>query len=609
MKVTELDARRIGRVVISFLFSYLFLYYIRVSLTPLLTSAFAIFFFCVWDRTKKTLGKTEWIYIGIFNAVLSFVIIICKHIIVDFNNLNGDITGNYMTAFSAIDAVALLVVFFCLQILVGAAIEKLKIFAVKSAKKELKTAPALGVQNWKKVVFISAILFLAWFPYLLVYYPGIIYGDSLSSIREAVYDIGYSNHHPFFYTLFIKLCLEIGILLGNINWGSALYTMIQMGYISTLLAYLICWLSHKGVSTILCTFITLFYAFVSCFPQHAVSMWKDPIFSITIVFYSLKLYDFILSKGNLAHSKFFIAQIVTASLIICLSRNNGIYIILLSCLFLFVLSFSRKTGIHYTKPFIISNAAVIVFIFVLTGPVYNAVGIHKDGIESYGIPLQQMARTVVYDGKMNDAEREFLFTLLPEEKYKEKYRPGLVDGLKWDESFNGSFFEANKKTFLKVWAGLLVKNPKIFIDSWILSTYGYWSPDFWELNYFTANIGYGNLTSIETEDSGGIKPRNLLANAPADMKQVFSLFTPLPAIGMISWAMLFMGLLLCILKQKRFLILLAPCLGNLMTLLIATPIAYWPRYALCSIYFIPVILLVPMLAGRTDTENNVAQNK
>lgn len=51
----------------------------------------------------------------------------------------------------------------------------------------------LGVR-W--VLLLSAIVFLGWIPYMVVYWPGFIFGDSLSSLSQAMGWTALSNHHP-----------------------------------------------------------------------------------------------------------------------------------------------------------------------------------------------------------------------------------------------------------------------------------------------------------------------------------------------------------------------------------------------------------------------------
>lgn len=41
-------------------------------------------------------------------------------------------------------------------------------------------------------------------PYLIVYWPGLIFGDLLSSLSQALGSAPLSNHHPVAYTLFLK---------------------------------------------------------------------------------------------------------------------------------------------------------------------------------------------------------------------------------------------------------------------------------------------------------------------------------------------------------------------------------------------------------------------
>ena len=248
----------------------------------------------------------------------------------------------------------------------------------------------------------------------------------------------------------------------------------------------------------------------------------------------------------------------------------------------------------------------IVFIILLTGPGYDILGIQKDKVESYGIPLQQVARVIAYDGNINNVEEEFVNDIIPVEKLKTVYTPQLVDSIKWNEDFNDNFFENHKKEFLKVWFSLFKKNPRIYLESWCLSTYGYWSLNTWSLNYFQANISQGNLEYIKDNDNCGVYNTNLLENPKIDLKKAFSLFTPTPSIAICIWIALFMLFYMWVNKRRKYIILLIPVLGNWLTLLIATPIAYWPRYALSILYMFPVILSIPMLClyGKEKQDNS-----
>ena len=192
-------------------------------------------------------------------------------------------------------------------------------------------------------------------------------------------------------------------------------------------------------------------------------------------------------------------------LIISLTRNNGIYILMLSFLSLVILTIKN---INYRKKIYFTHILSIVFIILLTGPGYDILGIQKDKVESYGIPLQQVARVIAYDGNINNVEEEFVNDIIPVEKLKTVYTPQLVDSIKWNEDFNDNFLKIIKGVFESL-VFYLKKNPRIYLESWCLSTYGYWSLNTWSLNYFQANISQGNLEYIKDNDNCGVYNTNL----------------------------------------------------------------------------------------------------
>lgn len=588
------------KAIFSVLFSYIFLLYMKIPINGMIIIGVGIAFYKIW-MTKKDFDRIDdkLSYIA-FSLLLSISIVLSKHIHPDECNPFATIDKVFIDKFSIVDLIGCLICLFVIVNILNWLIKKIQKLKfnkgeLANAKKELKK---------KNQFMIFGLIFLSWMPYFLIYYPGLIYGDSMGSIYQTVYHLNLSNHHPVFYTIFIAICLKIGYIFSDINAGCAIYTLIQMLYISGLLTYIVSWMYNKGISKILCCFTVIFFAGTATFPQHAISMWKDPIFSITLVYYSLKLYDYIISDGKIEEKeRLYWVKLTISMLIISLTRNNGIYILMLSFLSLVILTIKN---IKLSKKIYFTHILSIVFIILLTGPGYDILGIQKDKVESYGIPLQQVARVIAYDGNINNVEEEFVNDIIPVEKLKTVYTPQLVDSIKWNEDFNDNFFENHKKEFLKVWFSLFKKNPRIYLESWCLSTYGYWSLNTWSLNYFQANISQGNLEYIKDNDNCGVYNTNLLENPKIDLKKAFSLFTPTPSIAICIWIALFMLFYMWVNKRRKYIILLIPVLGNWLTLLIATPIAYWPRYALSILYMFPVILSIPMLClyGKEKQDNS-----
>lgn len=577
---------------LSLVLAWLALPYLRLPYNPLFLFPFSFILFAAQRVClQKHPDKKQLVFILPFSVVLSLCLVVSKHLVVTPEDPISPADQNYLSAFSHWDGMAFFILCYLLCVGLQAAF-----FTCLPAKEDTVSVSAqnctIPVVN-KKMFAFAVLLFVAWLPYFVLYYPGLVYGDSLESMKQALHITEYYNHHPIFYTLFIQLCLSIGRSVADVALGCAIYTIIQMIFLALVFAYCACWLRSKGISRTICLGVLLVYAFMACYPQHAISMWKDPAFSAGLLLYSLKLVDLIQSHGRLASDRRFCAQSSAILVLICLSRSNGVYIVLLSLLCLLCIAFFKKQ-LPRLKRLLLVHIACTLGILLLTGPVYTLVGIRSDAVESFSIPLQQVARVIVYDGALDDGDRTFLNTLLPLERWKEVYRPGLVDPIKWDGSFNKEFFNENRTEFIKVWFRTLLKNPRLYLEAWCLNTYGYWAPTVWEYNNYSSNISFGNLQTVnDCDPSWGLTPQYLMGNEA--WKELFSLFTPYPSSGLLTWVILFMVLFAFVRGKALYALLFLPSIGNFLTLLIASPHVYWPRYTLVYIYLLPIVVLFPSL--------------
>ncbi|MBQ9069545.1 MAG: hypothetical protein IJ131_10930, partial [Eggerthellaceae bacterium] len=112
---------------------------------------------------------------------------------------------------------------------------------------------------------------------------------------------------------------------------------------------------------------------------------------------------------------------------------------------------------------------------LVVGPLSVALNVQTEPVESYGIPLQQVAAVVVYDGDLTDEQSQFLDTLLPLEDYKEEYIPCSVDGIKWADHFDTEFFDSHRPEFMRIWAEVGLQNPGLYANAYIMESYEYWS--------------------------------------------------------------------------------------------------------------------------------------
>lgn len=91
------------------------------------------------------------------------------------------------------------------------------------------------------------LIFMAWLPFFLAFYPGNLSPDSYSSIQQAINQIN-STAHPVLFTLLVKLCVQTGLLFfGNMNAGVAVFSVVQMLILDGILTYTVKWLQKHQV--------------------------------------------------------------------------------------------------------------------------------------------------------------------------------------------------------------------------------------------------------------------------------------------------------------------------------------------------------------------------
>ena len=81
--------------------------------------------------------------------------------------------------------------------------------------------------NKRSFIIAFLIIFLAWLPYFLNYYPGELSPDSMVQIYQSIFGTQLTNHHPVLHTLLIAIPLNIGQALGSYTVGVAVFSILQ----------------------------------------------------------------------------------------------------------------------------------------------------------------------------------------------------------------------------------------------------------------------------------------------------------------------------------------------------------------------------------------------
>ncbi|MBS5399814.1 MAG: hypothetical protein KHY08_12050 [Lachnospiraceae bacterium] len=560
------------------------------------------------NRKQNFLTKSKRFIIIAFSILLSFAIVLGDHIHVE-DAYTGTTIDNYIVPYTVIDLLAL--IFIALGIY--EIVKCIYFFSVKFKSPRIIQFSMQNKISVKSVVIVLACLLVLWLPYLFVYYPGFIFGDTLYSILQAIGGVALDNHHPVFYTLFIKFCLKLGNILGGSNTvGCVIYCIFQMLYMGICISYLSCWLYFRmKLPKKFLVILIMFYGITPYFAQMSIAMWKDPIFSVTLAVLTVMLMDVLLSKGEILEKNLLFEGVYIILLcILIFVRNNGIYISFFMAFIFFVMwIIHRKKAIKKAwKKLGICTIVIVIVSQIIVGPVYNKLGVGQETVESYGIFLNQMARVVACEGKMSEEDQNYMDQLLPIDLYKTTYTPCCVDLLKWNQEFDGSALEND---FFKRYLSMLLKNPRIFFEGWVLQTYGYWTVNCDEINYYSANITGGiprNLDSDIYQEELNMYGIKLGGYANDEMlTKAFPVADWAIPIGIINWWVLFVVVFIILKEQNSLMVVLAPTVGLIITLIVASPISYWPRYAAAEQYLLPfyIALFIIIFGKRLYKEEKI----
>ena len=440
-------------------------------------------------------------------------------------------------------------------------------------KKEYK------MKSWQIWLIVLGVLVVAWLPYLLSFAPGSVLGDSLSSV-EQIFSGEYSNHHPVAYTLLVGVFVKIGVAMGNINIGVFLYTCFQYLLLAATLAYVVMFLAQHKVRPVLLVIAAVFFAICPIFPSYAIIMWKDPIFSIALLFLGIILYEY--AKTDFEGLKWYhYALLIFCTLLVAFFRNNGIFILVLVVPMLLIL--------YRKKVWKVALALVLTIGVSLTiqGPMYSMLKIHKPSVEAFAIPLQQMAYTISENEEsLSEDDRRFLSEIMPLEVWKKAYTPVLVDTIKWDESFDTIFFESHLVDFMKIWVKNLPGNFGRYVKAYLLETLGFWHPIY--------QNEYGYIDQYVMENESGIHETDLIEKVTGgSIKKGLEAFRPMLSTGLMVIVMLFSAVICLEFQKKRISLLYLTSVFCWVIIMVSTPVAFSLRYMFVLTLALPIFMVCP----------------
>lgn len=580
-------------------------------------------------KKSYAISSVERIAHIVFSAVLSFVVVLGYHIqIMDAKIYDGLLVDNYINAYTYFDIVAFLIIAAVLYVLLTAMY--VRFFQLSRSITPGKTENSFGVCSdpvlVRRVVVYAILILVLWFPWLLTYWPGFVFTDTLSSLAQAIGEVGLSNHHPVIYTLFIKACMRFAESAGlSITYGLGFYSLCQMSFMALCFGYMADWLSVRtGFGSRFAWFMSVIAGISMNLGGYSIAMWKDPMFSAALMMLAPLLFDLCCLNRRVTTLRW-LFLFATMSAVVAFLRSNGAYIVGILAVILLLQSFSKIVrSFRYGPSNSLRHArgpktlprkgaqllivagilfAILVAYGVVTGPIYSAWGVNPaPKVESLGVPLNQMARVAALDGSMSVSDRAFMDEMLDIEQYSATYRPTCIDMLKWDEGFHGE--SVGSSEFWTHWLSMFLRNPRTYFEAWELQTCGFWTVNIPAAVTNDGNIGGGMPNNFDTNlrDDWGIEPKNLFGSDVAYELLPYNVWSV--PIGVLFWLIVYLIVCLTIRGLLAPLLSLVPSVGLLLTLIIASPIWYWARYGAACQFLIPFYLFLFYLFSIRETRND-----
>ena len=411
-----------------------------------------------------------------------------------------------------------------------------------AGRRQRKNESALSLSSflpdWLFLVLLILPVFLAEFPGFFVY-------DAHDELYEVLTRT-FTTHHPLLHVLLLGRTIAFfHKFTGSWNAGIAVYIFLQMLVITAVFSLVLQMLRKFYVPRRIRVICLLFLGLFPTVVMYVLCSAKDGLFSAFLLLLTVFLYLLYRDPEHFLQSRKKAAGFVLSALLMMLFRYNGFYSFLVFVPFGIIFlprthsslkrpvpsggpseqrcpvssgdrspqrrpadsgepSLQRRPALfrqHSSRPSrslrlritAMLLLPVALFLAVNTGMTKILTGPDtKEYQEMLTVPISQLARAYNYQQDVFSKEDILLLhRYLPEENLNH-YEPLCTDLLK--VGFNNEAFSEDKSSFVKLWLRIGKKAPAVYVNAWLLTSYGYWYP------YASLNVYAGRTVYTFTYD-------------------------------------------------------------------------------------------------------------
>ena len=321
----------------------------------------------------------------------------------------------------------------------------------------------------KYCLLLWGIQLLAWIPAYLAFFPGIFGYDAPDQMRQILGEIPYSSHHPVAHTLILGAFMKCGnALFGTYNGGVALFCIFQGLTVSGSIAYSFLLMRRLRTPFPVLAIGLAWCAFHPALQVLTFNTTKDILFGVVMLHFMLQCYGWFAEPANRERRR--TVLFILTGVLMCLLRNQGIYIVLALVVF-GVFAFRKE------KRFLVSLCAIVLFsrLFFLTAE--HGFGVQKgDAREMLSVPMQQMAlvcRLYMEGESVSLTKEEFeAFSRLVDKQYIPEHQLLTADPVK--NHFDTEELKSDLPGYLRLYVRVGMRNPGLYLAAFRYLVYPYW---------------------------------------------------------------------------------------------------------------------------------------
>lgn len=515
---------------------------------------------CISKNIKPS--KQNKILLTIFSVVLSLTVVLAN-----YSLFHAIVSHAYRL-------IAIIEVFLGGFVVFRECIIALSEFNIKNSEVILRNKNLFFLSLWLIIIFVDLFIFYT------AQYPGIFTPDSIGQVRQILTGV-YTNHHPFYHTMIIKIFIDIGLnVFNDINVGVALYSIFSIFVLATCIIYIV-----KTIYTItknlnLTLIVYICYLVYPVNIKYSFYMGKDVFFGVAISVFVVTIYKIL---NNIGNYKVNLLITFLSSLGVCLLRSNGLFVYVFSFIVFFILFFKKYKFINLIM------VITILLSIILKYPVLSSLNVKQpDTIESLSIPAQQIARVIKDEKELTSDQKELLNKVIDIDKIPDYYVSFFSDPIKnlVREKGNQDYLKEHSKEYLNLYIQLGLKYPQKYIEAWVDQTRGYWNSGyaFWRWADGVTNNDLGVYQTINNKFFDSALTLYLMEWSGSPI------FTFFLSIGFMVWLLIMFVYKSALYKRKDLFFIMVPPLLVIATLLIATPLYAEFRYAYAVSLTLPFII-------------------